>query len=543
MDGSRLSRSRWAPALAAVPGAVALAVHWALVRPAFVDDSYIFYRYAENWADGLGLVFNRGEDVEGYSSFLWTGMLALERAAGLSLPNAAPVLGLVLGIGCLVVLAYAARALLGSLPLAAAVALAVSLCTGFAFYAANGMDAPLFALVLTGTVALAAAHVEATRTPGRRPARGLTVLLCAALVVLVLARAEGFVYALLLGVTVFGLEWRHARVALAAPIVALVATAIVFAVRQAIYGAWLPATVTAKAYFSHALGQGELGTAGRAVKNGLAYEGVLVLGLLAVVALALALALRARRRLPPLVSLGALVVAVNVTVTVLNSGDWMPHRRLLAPALPLLVLLAAWSGGVLVTRFAPSRIGAAKWVAVGACALAVVAAGIDPNPVSRDRGFVAVGKVLGDTAAPARVLTNVAGVIPYYAGPQTYVWDILGLTDEHNAREGKVFSPRYGRTDPAYDFSRPFDVFVSNAPLDPALMVGEWRRTPGRFRDYVLLGPSPWTAQQLYVFARRGTEVASELIAACGCKPSDLTPRVRSQLVARARAAGALPLE
>ena len=56
-------RSRWAALLAALPGVAVVCVHFSAVRPAFVDDSYIFYRYAANWGDGLGLVFNRGEHV------------------------------------------------------------------------------------------------------------------------------------------------------------------------------------------------------------------------------------------------------------------------------------------------------------------------------------------------------------------------------------------------------------------------------------------------------------------------------------------------
>lgn len=36
------------------------------------DDAYISFRYARNFSDGLGLVFNPGEPVEGYTNFLWT---------------------------------------------------------------------------------------------------------------------------------------------------------------------------------------------------------------------------------------------------------------------------------------------------------------------------------------------------------------------------------------------------------------------------------------------------------------------------------------
>src|SRR5438552_16124392 len=41
------------------------------------DDAYISFRYARNLVDGLGLVYNAGERVEGYSNFLWTLWSAL----------------------------------------------------------------------------------------------------------------------------------------------------------------------------------------------------------------------------------------------------------------------------------------------------------------------------------------------------------------------------------------------------------------------------------------------------------------------------------
>lgn len=40
------------------------------------DDAFISFRYAENLANGHGLVYNIGERVEGYSNFLWTFILA-----------------------------------------------------------------------------------------------------------------------------------------------------------------------------------------------------------------------------------------------------------------------------------------------------------------------------------------------------------------------------------------------------------------------------------------------------------------------------------
>jgi len=51
----------------------------------FMDDAFIFFRYVDNFLFlNIGLVYNQGEYVEGYSSPLWTIFLALLRATGMS---------------------------------------------------------------------------------------------------------------------------------------------------------------------------------------------------------------------------------------------------------------------------------------------------------------------------------------------------------------------------------------------------------------------------------------------------------------------------
>ncbi len=49
----------------------AFAQHWVC------DDAFISFRYAKNLNDGLGLVYNAGEYVEGFTNFLWTILLSL----------------------------------------------------------------------------------------------------------------------------------------------------------------------------------------------------------------------------------------------------------------------------------------------------------------------------------------------------------------------------------------------------------------------------------------------------------------------------------
>ena len=58
----------------------------------FVDDAFIAFRYAENWANGLGPVYHAGELVEGYSDLAWVCLLSLAERLGAPLDTAAHLL-------------------------------------------------------------------------------------------------------------------------------------------------------------------------------------------------------------------------------------------------------------------------------------------------------------------------------------------------------------------------------------------------------------------------------------------------------------------
>ena len=63
------------------------------VRAFTVDDAYISFRYARNLANGLGLVFNAGERIEGYTNFLFTCLLGLAIKLGLDPDRTSKILG------------------------------------------------------------------------------------------------------------------------------------------------------------------------------------------------------------------------------------------------------------------------------------------------------------------------------------------------------------------------------------------------------------------------------------------------------------------
>ncbi|MDP2315273.1 MAG: hypothetical protein Q8P41_20410 [Pseudomonadota bacterium] len=134
--------------------------------PITVDDAFISLRYAWNLAHGEGLVFNPGERVEGYSNPSWTLLAALFLKLGIE-----PLLALKwTGIACVTALpavAWATSKRLG-LPTLWAL-LPAALCAvdlNIAFWAPNGLEAPLWTLLLAAFPGLLARRwTEGERVP------------------------------------------------------------------------------------------------------------------------------------------------------------------------------------------------------------------------------------------------------------------------------------------------------------------------------------------------------------------------------------------
>ena len=65
------------------------------------DDSFITYRYAKNFTDGNGLVFNIGEHVEGYTCFLWVVLLSFLKVIGFNFISASGTIGILSSLGAI----------------------------------------------------------------------------------------------------------------------------------------------------------------------------------------------------------------------------------------------------------------------------------------------------------------------------------------------------------------------------------------------------------------------------------------------------------
>jgi arabinofuranosyltransferase len=357
----RTWRERWLAALG--PLLLVLAVlellreSWPV--PAQTDDAYIAYRYARNLVDGLGLVYNPGEAVEGITNLLWTLLVA----AGLALGGQAKAVGYALGVASgagVLALAHALAA--PALPRAQrwAAGLAPWLVLSslpFVFWTSSGMETPLFAFFVSGALAAEA-----------RARRGLAT---AAAVLATATRPEG----VLVAAAVYGWRvcwrWRAEglRVLRGPAVYALLLLALT-GFRLAYYGALVPNTFQAK-------------VGGVPPLRGLHYTlGFLAGGACLMLVPAGYAAARQLRWWP------ALGFALLLTVYVVCvGGDVFPFARFFVPLLPALaaaavagavllsrdgLLPAALSWGALAAVVGMGFFGTFRWE-VGPCALVVLA--------------------------------------------------------------------------------------------------------------------------------------------------------------------------
>ena len=73
------------------------------------DDAFIIFRYADQLVRGHGLTWNPGEWVEGYTSFLWTLLMAASLRLGVAPELSSNAIGILCGVTLLGIVLRRAR--------------------------------------------------------------------------------------------------------------------------------------------------------------------------------------------------------------------------------------------------------------------------------------------------------------------------------------------------------------------------------------------------------------------------------------------------
>ena len=392
-----------------------------------LDDTYISLRYAQNLAQGHGLVYNPGERVEGYSNFLWTVFLALPFV--LHLP-AVPFLKVTLALATLLTAWFTVRLGIASgLTATGARDRWLAWVPGWLVLitplviarAADGLETIPFAMLL----AMAVTWALEERDAGPFPRLGL------ALAGIALIRPYGVMFAPPL-LALAALRGAPREKLVRAALVCAVLVAIHLIVRRAYYGDWLPNTFYAKGG-----GPDQLPVGWQSFLSFLAETGGWVW-----LAVLPALVWRRTRAVAAMLMV---VVAMRVAFHVWAGGAWIGRHRFLVPTLPLLYVLLV--GGIAGLGARGLRPGAA----VAAALLLMVPAwrlypAVEKDNVAYSRGLNAAHGALGlavehRAGADAVIAMDDAGLTPFLAHRRSV--DMLGLNDRHIGHLRGRFSDKF----------------------------------------------------------------------------------------------------
>jgi len=119
------------------------------IQPWMFDDAFIYFRYAENLNNGNGLVYNVGERVEGYTSFLWVMLMAIGDFVRFDIILFSKIMGIIFAFGCILLTAYSHKFISGITPAISSVATLYLGTTGiFLPWAVSGVETTMFAFLV-----------------------------------------------------------------------------------------------------------------------------------------------------------------------------------------------------------------------------------------------------------------------------------------------------------------------------------------------------------------------------------------------------------
>jgi len=456
-----------------IAAGLAAALAWAWHLAWVADDAFISFRYADNLVQGLGLVWNAGERVEGYTNFLWTVLLAGALRVGLDAAQTSIALSLGCFVATLVVVARLGRLVSGreGVPMLPIAALLLAFHYTFASFATSGLET-MFATLLVWLA------VERARA-------GATLLAGALAVAAAMARPDhGIFFAALGAALALDRERRRELGRYVAPFALVYAP--YFLIRWNYYGQLLPNTFYAKSAGGTYVEQGTVYLYTFFVAGGM-------WGVLPAAGCGLYVLLRRRDLVGRFVALAAPLYAFYV---VRIGGDFM-YGRFWVPLLPGVFLLG--EAGLRAIWSSPRL---ARWPALAAALTVPVAAAAFPARLvpaesvswhltdersfhlldsfaplrTKAEGFRLVEALARHVAKPVGPFTIAApgiGALGYYTRQR--VVDELGLTEPALARQPvqRRGRPGHERLAPVeYLLARGADLIVAPAVMQvyqPAL--------------------------------------------------------------------------
>lgn len=220
-----------------------------LLSSSHIDDAFVSFRYALNWAQGHGIVYNPdAPPVEGYTNFLWVVFLYIGAKIGIAPPLFAKILGFIFGILSLVLIWDFPRVIPAYREQFKALSISpliIALFAPFTIAMAQGLEEPLLVFLLVALLWVLPQELEGRLWKGISPFIVLS---------LALVRPDGILFAIpVIGVLValafFSKQYeKNARRLLVNTIIVVaLGVTIHYLWRFSYYGEWQPNTFYAKA--------------------------------------------------------------------------------------------------------------------------------------------------------------------------------------------------------------------------------------------------------------------------------------------------------
>ncbi len=417
------------------------------------DDAYITFRFAANYLDGHGLVYNIGERVEGYTNFLWTIFMILGGRLGLDFTSLSKVLGTAFGLGTIFVLFFVGQFVFaGHSPtrrgiLSGLSCLILGLVYSYAYWTVAGLETAAFGFVVISSIYFYLRRSFIT-IPG--------------LVLATLIRPEGglvFFFIVLYEIISHRSLTRYAIIIFATYVIFLLPHA---AFKLAYYGSLFPNPFYAKTSFNL-----------QQVIQGLEYTGQFFWHYLAAGIFILPAILLFRRMARPIQVIMIFLLVYTLYITFIG-GDVLKVHRFFVPLFPLFALVVV-SGLYHMFRKFPVFL-----VAVAALLVwqLLVPRGNINGFHGREQGLafkmiLLMNNLLANDKSDFTVAASTIGMIGYKLHGHTVI-DLLGLTDSTIARhpeppiEGMQSTWKETKHNTRYLLSRKPDYIIFSTGTKPS---------------------------------------------------------------------------
>ena len=424
------------------------------------DDAYISYRYSRNFVENNGLVYNIGERVEGYTTFLWVMIIGLIGKTGLDIPTIGKVMSMLFGLATLIV-TYFIGLSLGKKYYTAALlcALFLAIRIDFGVHYQSGMETSLHAFILS------LAYLIYLKNKRR-----LLIPLGILAGLLQLVHPEGIIFTVAFIITelmdtpggAFKIRLKNIGLFIL-PVGLIVISHLVW--RYFYYGDLLPNTYYAKSpgldLIKYIRGTWYLA-------KFFIFGGGFLYYLPGLYFLYACIRNKQVRML-------AIIISLYLLFNVYASGDWSPYSRFMMPVLPLVIVSVIY--GILKLA---SALKAGK-LALAFVVMVFLVTGYQSGLVTKVEPTVFIGKhrkqrgrwkVLCEEFRKIKakypdltIASNPIGMVGYYS--EARIIDMLGLTNKHIAKEGRQImgAPGHERWDMDYVLNQKPDIIYPGSYL------------------------------------------------------------------------------